>query len=258
VAKDKGLGIIALPLENRSANFCAQNSELIDKYEIHSVCFFDYEIAEILKITDNDILLGVGGRHPKEISDVAHQFAGNRIILMTGFQAFPTELEYAELGKIKQYKDLFRYEVGYADHSTFEDDSYLQLNEAALFCGATFFEKHIVVEKGRKRIDYESAVSVKEFIKMRERLEVAEKVMGKGNVFNLNSKEQKYREREKAVVYKSNFKCGHILTKTDICLRVATEKSDFSQCDYRKLIGEEIRSDVEFGEPVKFKHIGGL
>ena len=255
-ANDINLQIIALPINQSSAKFCIQYERLIDAYEIHSVCFHDiYTIDELVK-TKKDVILGIGGRLPQEIDAVIKQFKCNKIILMTGFQSFPTDYNYIGLKKIRSLKELFNCEIGYADHTKFDDVFFHNLNDYAFINGANYFEKHIVLEKGRKRIDFESGIKADDFMKLRESLNRITQILGDGNIFNLNDKELIYRKREKQIVYAKDLYKEHIIKKEDLFFKISNDKSDFEQVDIKSVIGRKILKDVRANEVVRYAHLG--
>jgi len=255
-AQKLGIKVIALPLNLSSLQFCLNNEDLISMYEIHSVCFCEEHFIDELKVTQKDIVLGVGGRYPNEIDYVIKKLSNNKIILMLGFQSFPTDYNLIGLERIKTLQNLYNCEIGLADHTSFDDEYYHNLNDLAFSLGADYFEKHIVIKKGQKRIDFESAISSLDFLKMRKRLELTRKILGDGNLFYLNEKELKYRDREKQLVYSSNFEKGYKLLKNDLFYKITDKKSDYEQIDLNKLIGYTLKVDVVKNQNVKFNHIG--
>lgn len=257
LAKSMNLRILALPIDNSSAKFCVENDNLINIYEVHSVCFNEIQILEQLGKTSKKIVLGVGGRLPQEIEFALNILNKKQkdIVLMYGFQSFPTDKSMLDLNKIKKLKQLFGCEIGYADHNSFDNDEFYQLNNFAYILGATYFEKHIVLDKGNKRIDFESAISVNDFIEMKNQLTSLEQILGFGNIFSLNKKEIAYKNREKQIVAKRNIKKGEIVKKEDICYRISEVKSDFEQSDFDKITNKKARTDINVGDAIKYEYL---
>jgi len=256
-AKSLNINILALPINTSSAKFCLKHDELINLYEVHSVCFNEIHLLEELKKTSKKIILGVGGRLPQEI-----QFAINilnkkkdDIILMYGFQSFPTDKSKLNLNKIKTLKQMFSCQIGYADHNSYENNEFLQLNNIAYLLGARYFEKHIVLEKGKNRIDFESAISANDFIKMKDHLNSLEQTLGSKNLFNLNTKETIYRNREKQIVAGRHIKKNEIIKTKDIQFKITKEKSDFVQSDFLKIVHRKAKVDINPGCAIKYKHL---
>lgn len=255
-AKTLDLKIILLPLNSSTLDFCLKYDHLVDIYEVHSICFCEKLLLNKLKNTKKTIILGVGGRTLEEIDFVINKFSDREIILMTGFQSFPTDYTFINLEKIKTLKNIYNCKIGYADHTAYYDNFYNNLNSMAYLLGARFFEKHIILEKGAEQIDFESAISSSDFLYLRKELEKTVKILGNGDVSILNETEKIYRSREKTLVFNKNLKAGHILSKNDIFCKISSNKSDFEQMDLYKIIGKKLMETVIKNESVKFKHIG--
>lgn len=256
-AKKNKLKILVLPLNASSVKFCLKNDKLIELYEIHSICFNEIDVLKRLRDTKKKIVLGIGGRLPQEIDFAIStmQKKNSDIILMYGFQSFPTDMTMINLNKIKNFKQLFNCEIGYADHSSFENDNFYRLNNFAYLLGAEYFEKHIVIEKGEKRIDFESAISYTDFITMHEKHTEFNSILGNGDVFYLNSKEQDYKDRQKQIVVNRDIEKGEKISFNDLSYKIAVGNSDFEQNKIENIINRTASTKIKKDTPIKFEHI---
>lgn len=257
LAKKLGLKVLALPLNISTLNFCEKHTELIDMYEIHSVCFNDYLLLKAMSSCKQRVMLGVGGRLPQEIAKAKEilKKSGDDILMMYGFQSFPTDKNKLNMSKIRKLKEVFKHEIGYADHNSFENNEFHFLNNLALGLGASFFEKHIAVKKGEKRTDFETAISVEDFIEMRNQLTETSSILGHDNIFELNDKEIVYKNREKQIVANKNIPKGKTVSEEDLNIKIAESKSDFEQIEFELLIGALATKDIKKDELIKFKHL---
>ena len=246
-----------MPFDLSSLEFCTENNRLIDAYEIHSLCFNEYPLLRKLSDTYKEIILGIGGRFSAEIQYAINILNVNKskITLMYGFQSFPTEITKINLNKIKTFSNLFNCKMGYADHTRFDDDFFYNLVEYAYLLSARVFEKHIVIEKGEKRIDYETAISAKDFIEMRNRLNKLPKIIGDGNIFRLNNKETEYRKREKQIVAAKNIDKNKMIELKELTYKLTEERSDFEQNEISKVIGRKSTQSILKDTAIKFKHV---
>jgi len=256
-AKMLNLKIIVLPIDLFSLDFCMENDELIDAYEIHSVCFNEYYLLKKLSNVNKEIILGIGGRYPHEI-DYAIETLGakkKKVVLMYGFQSFPTEITKINLDKIKVFSDTFCCKMGYADHTKFNNDTFFNLIVYSYLLSARLFEKHIVLEKGKKRIDYESAITSEDFIELRNRLNNLSNIIGNGEIFKLNNKEIEYRKRERQIVAARNIDKNETISLEDITYKVIEGRSDFEQNEINKIIGKKCNLSIQKDDPIKFKNL---
>ena len=95
-------------------------------------------------------------------------FGRKKIVLMTGFQSYPTPLNQLRLNRIQKLRDVFlsdksKIRVGYADHSLPDSRECVGLCAMACALGATVIEKHITLGEVMKLEDYESAVNPDKF-----------------------------------------------------------------------------------------------
>ena len=255
-AKSLNLKTIALPLEHSATRFCKENESLIDVYEIHSVCFHDFQIIDLLKNSEKSVILGIGGRTESEIINLIKKLnlPKEKIISMLGFQSFPTDKNFLNLGKTASLRESGNSEIGFADHTDFSDNSFHELNKYAFLLGATYFEKHIVLEKGQKRTDYESAICSDDFLEMRKQINSLISVLGTENLSDLNEKENNYRNREKTLVAKTNINKNSPIQKNDLCFKISEEKNDIYPLEISKIIEKTALENIQKGQPILTKH----
>ncbi|MFW9972732.1 MAG: N-acetylneuraminate synthase family protein [Candidatus Odinarchaeota archaeon] len=256
-AKKQNLKAIVLPLTLNSLEFLNKHENLIYAYEIHSICLNEIHLLNMLYHTAKKIILGIGGQLPSDIKYALDtlDIHKNKIILMYGFQSFPTKTSKINLNKIKSFSNMFHCHMGYADHTKFNDSIFYNLIEYAYILKARFFEKHIVLEKGEKRVDYESAITANEFIEMRKRINRLINIIGDGDILNLNIKEINYRNRKKQIVAASNIKKNRIINLKNLAYKLTTEKSDFEQKEIHKIIGRKCHRSLSKDESIKYKDI---
>lgn len=256
-AKKLNLKTLVLPLNIDSLTFCMTNDLLIDALEVHSVTFNEVPFLKILSEFKKKIFLGIGGRFPDEINFALSQLNTSleNIVLMYGFQSFPTKTNYINLSRIPYYKSLFNASIGYADHCGFNDKLGDDLASYALLLGCQYIEKHIVLEKGVKRIDYESAICYQDFISLREKLDTLISILGNGNIFELNAPEYKYRSREKSIVATTDLHPGHNISECDLTYKITKTKSPINQQDYLKLINRKTKEKIMKDSIISFDNL---
>lgn len=256
-ALEKKLHVLILPLNVESLQFAFQFDKIIYGYEIHSVCFNEWLLLKKMKETSRYIILGIGGRLPQEIDNTLKILQRNteKVVLMYGFQSFPTDYRTLNLGKLQCLRDAFLCMMGYADHSAYNDRKFTACTNYAYLFGVRWFEKHVVVEPGVKRVDFESAVGVDGLRAMRNELETLKKMLGDGNIFHLNDAELLYRNRGKKLAARKDLPIGHVLCEEDIGFFITEESGDIEQSRYTELLGRRLTRQMQQGDPFRF---GGM
>lgn len=248
-----GLDIIMMPL-NIEALVLLKNHAV--KYiDIHSVSFNDTRLLNAVRESNIDIILGVGGRTLDEIFLQKNNFGEKLKILMVGFQSFPSKLEKIKLSKIEQLKCIFpELEIGYADHSSFDDKFSVLSNDYARLLGATVFEKHITITEGEDRVDAASAVNPSKITNIIDRLNFIEKfIIDKEDSFVMEEEEITYRNRQLVCVAVEDLKIGEILNVDNVALKMIHDPSDCFKIPHQ--IHEKVlKKDIKKDQPITSNH----
>ena len=102
------------------------------------------------------VFINISGYEVKEITKILKNIKNSKkkVILMYGFQSFPSEPENLRLSVIKKIVKA-GYKAGYADHSDTFDPIATYLSTAkAIDYGASYIEKHITLDRSKKKPDY--------------------------------------------------------------------------------------------------------
>jgi len=215
------LDVVLLPLD-------AHSLQLIDDFqfryiEIHSVLFSDEMMISSIIKTNLPIILGVGGRSVDEIARVVTECKGREVVLMVGFQAYPSDIKDVRLKQIPVLMSIFPgVIIGYADHSSFSDRMSVVSNDYAYILGARVFEKHITVSEGVERVDYHSAVTAETLSTIVENINSLDQVFSENSssVFDMCEKEAAYRSRQKSPVSIRRLRKGDCVSSQDITFKM--------------------------------------
>lgn len=244
-----GLDIILMPLNIQALDLLKNHS--VKYIDIHSVSFNDSKLLNAIRDSNIDIILGVGGRTLEEIFIQKNNF-GNRLkILMVGFQSFPSKLEKIKLAKIEQLKFIFpELEIGYADHSAYDDKFAVLSNDYARLLGATVFEKHVTINEGEDRVDAASAVNPSKISDIIHRLNFIEKfIINKENSFVMEVEEITYRNRQLVCIAVEDLKIGENLNSDNVTLKMTHDPNNCFMIPnqiYNKVLKKEIKADEPF------------
>jgi N,N'-diacetyllegionaminate synthase len=237
--------------DKKAIDFSAKfDPELV---EIHSVCLND---KELLTYADNNLpsstslVLGVGGSDLYEIEHAVRTIHNREVILMHGFQNYPTQYENINLSKIRKIINLYPdFKHGYADHTAWNDPNNLLATLLIAANDMHYIEKHVTITPGEERLDWQAAISIDLFNQITESLKTLEKINGNGNLA-LNEGELSYSvfgPNKKAAVLLKDKKSGETLSKNDFSFKRTKQITDISQIDILKLIGKNISKDLTAG-----------
>lgn len=247
-SKDLGLDIILMPLDVKAFDLIYKFE--IKYIEIHSVSFKDTKLLNELEKTKVPLIFGIGGRTIEEIDTIVKKYNDREIILMVGFQSFPSDLRDIKLERISELRKIYPHcTIGYADHSSYESEMCVTSNEYAYILGARVFEKHIAYEEGIERIDFQSAVSSEKIVTIRKKLDYLESILNidSKETFNMSEKEVTYRNRQKVPVSKRTLKSGEIILSDMLELKMINQEDVIDSID--EIIGKKILKDIENDSP---------
>jgi sialic acid synthase SpsE len=229
--------------------------------EIHSVCLNDIFLLDVLKnnIRSNTVVVfGVGGLTLDEIEFAINRIQHQKIILMFGFQNFPTQYENINFNKMRRIMKLFpEYTFGYADHTAWDEPNNILITLMGAALGVDVVEKHVTNFYGEERLDWNSAVSIQMFNEIADKLYILSKCRGDG-LIKLNEGEEKYSiygPMKKAAVLSEDVKRGEVLTLDKIQFQRTKETTDLSQLETIKCLGYQIVSDLNAGTVLFRKHL---
>jgi N,N'-diacetyllegionaminate synthase len=239
-----GLSIIVMPLDIESFSLLDNFENHITFLELHSVSFNDIQIKERIKKSKFDLIVGAGGRKKAEIQEAIDYFGGQVKVLMVGFQSFPSQIQDIRLRRIKEIqKDFTGLVVGYADHSSFDDQWAVESNSIAYALGATVIEKHLTLSEGEKRVDYESAIGIEKLKQIKSNLDNLFAILyAYPDPYELTPAEVNYRNRQKMVVASKNLQIGEVIKKDDIALKMVGRFDGFSK--FNEVIGKTLKNPI--------------
>ena len=251
IVKDGNKEVMLLLNDKKAIEFgLSFNPEYV---EIHSVCLNDIFMLEKLKNNikkSTKIVIGVGGTNVNEIKNAINILEYLDIILMFGFQNYPTIYKDVNLKKIKKIMRLFEnFEFGYADHTAWNNKYNELITLLGAASGMNYVEKHVTTNHGEERIDWSAAISLKMFNDLNEKIKILNELNGNGSL-NMNAGELSYSvygPMKKAAVLTANMSKGNIFTLNKIKFIRTKEISDMSQLDIINSEGKKILNDLKNG-----------
>lgn len=228
--------------------------------EIHSVCLNDIKLLGELKKYINQkmkIVLGVGGSTIDELRNAIDFIGIKNIVLMHGFQNYPTNFADVNIKKINKVKSIFKnFEHGYADHCAWNEPNNLLVTLIVASQGMQYLEKHVTTSIGQERVDWESAISIEMFNELKKAIMILDQAMGDGSL-EFNVAEKKYSElglMKKIGLASRKIRKGGVISLDDFNFIRTNKRTDLSQINLIEKIGSKVTKDVYKGEPLKSSH----
>lgn len=217
LAKGLGLEVWVDIYDEWGAQVLAELESLVDGLKLPTTVIQSNTLIQALKKFEKPVLIGVGGWYEEEIdkqlSYIKNNFKG-QIILMHGFQGYPTRTEDSNLRRLAYLKQKYQLDVGFADHEDADNEMAIDLPVYAYLLGAVIIEKHITIGRSSKGLDYYSALEPLEFKVMVEKLRRAEIVFGS---LDIKESERKYLEDSSLkIVSRKGISTGEIITDEKI------------------------------------------
>ena len=203
---------------------------------------------------------GIGGTSLDEIQYAVNflkKQGKHDIVLMYGFQSFPTDYKDINLQRMTKIRDLFDLPVGYADHTVFDDPNNEIISIMASMIGINILEKHYTLDYGKERIDYHAAVGKKQMSRIKNLMQLALTVYGNGSL-KMAKSELEYSNTgpmKKAIVAKADIKKDERLSFDNLWFKRTAEESSLNQNQLLKLIGLKATKDIAEDEIIDFTKV---
>lgn len=201
----------------------------------------------------DEVLLSTGGCTPEEIRRAVDALPDKRLVLLHGFQGYPTPIEANHILRLRSLAERFGaragLRLGFADHADPESPLSLLLAAAALGAGATVIEKHLTLAKSMKLEDHESALNPDEFAAFVRGMRDCAAALGAAGAPYMHESERSYRDMTRKHVVASRALCaGTVLAPIDVALkRTASPAFLHSAAD---AIGRRLKTSVRADEAI--------
>ena len=217
--------------------------------EIHSACLNDIHLLDSLKSNlknETKVMLGVGGSTLYEIEKAIQRIGTENVILMHGFQNFPTKYSDINFAKVKKIMNLYPdYEHGFADHTAWDEPNNILITLFGAALGMNYIEKHVTTNFGEDRIDGSAAISFEMFDELQKKLNLLSECYGNG-LLEMNDGEKKYSQFgpiKKAAFLNKNVKKGDLLTEELISFKRTSQTTNLTQIDVLEKVGKNFNAD---------------
>jgi len=203
------------------------------------------------------VLMGAGGAHLSEIETALELLSGKEVIILLGFQGYPTPDETNQIERIQVLKNHLgsKYKncrIGFADHADPSSPLRYAIPAAAVGAGATVLEKHLTLGKVMKLEDHEAALNPDEFLEFTQVIRICGAAVGTAQItedFRMSESEKGYRTMiRRHVVAGRNLKAGDTVRPEDILLKRTSAESVIT--DLGQVYGKKLQRDKQTNEAI--------
>ncbi len=200
------------------------------------------------------VLVSAGGCHLDELERALGILSGKQLVIMHGFQGYPTLAEENQIARIAALRARFpAHPIGFADHVPETDAARLWLACVAVGAGATVIEKHLTTASVAKEEDHESALNPDEFAQFAAHIRLARGAFGDSgaaNDFGMTAREKNYRKQmKKHVVALRDLAAGSVLREDDLTLK-RTAAGEGVLYEISAASGRKLGGAVRAGSPI--------
>ncbi|MSQ69840.1 MAG: NeuB family protein [Betaproteobacteria bacterium] len=233
-------------------------------------------LAAVAASSISRVLLSVGGCFIPEIDRAVFMLAKKQLVLLHGFQGYPTLTGANQIFRLRQLASRFCHRsdvlLGFADHADPDGHQSMLLCAAALGAGATVLEKHITLAKVMKLEDHESALNPDEFAEFtrhmracaaalgmvpRDGSSIAKDVQASAPAadFGMHETERAYRGKtRKHVVAARDIEAGTRISAGDIALKRTASRVYLEEAD--DVIGRTLNHAIKRDEAITPNALG--
>lgn len=246
------VSVILAVLDKRGLEVAISLRDKISAIEIHSSCIPDSEfmnkVVQFCEEADMPLILGISGFNFCEIEYIMKtylkDFDNKQLILMYGFQNYPTLFSSLNLNRIQLLEEKFKVKIAYADHTEYDNELKNYLIAMLYGTGINIIELHYVLKIGEERTDFITAYDTTRIIEIQRRLLLLNQALG-DKTESMSESEEVYSQKfRKVPVYKDSFFEGHILKMQDIQFKRSNVASQFLISEIENIIGKTLMEKV--------------
>tara|TARA_B110000858_G_scaffold192315_1_gene242866 strand:+ start:615 stop:1616 length:1002 start_codon:yes stop_codon:yes gene_type:complete len=241
----------------KSLSLCSKLG--IKTVKLHPTDITNTHLLKLVKSSKIDnIILGVGGATLKEINLALEILKKKNVIIIFGFQNYPTPTHTNQINRLTQIKEKLidknkNLTLGFADHE--ETDSVIRymIPALAIGAGATIIEKHITLGKSMEMEDSESALNPDEFKLFVKLVNDSSKAIAgfkDQDDFGMSKEELNYRNTiRRHVLASKNLSKGKIIEEKDIVLKRSSELKPIKDINF--VVGKTLKKNIKKDHPFK-------
>ena len=215
--KNEGIKFLSTAFDIKSLKFV--NSLKPDYIKIPSGEITNLQLIEEVVKLRKKIIISTGMSNLEEIKKalkiiLKKKFKKKNITILQCNTEYPTPVKDVNLNVLKTFKEKFKLQVGYSDHTMGID-----VPIAATAMGAKIIEKHFTLDRKMKGPDHKASLEPNEFKDMVNSIRRIEKAMG-SRIKKITSSEKKnLKVARKSIVASKNINKGEKFTKYNLSIK---------------------------------------
>ena len=241
-AKEIGIPIFSTPSHFEDVDFLEELGA--PAFKTGSDDLTNYPFLEYIAKKGKPMIVSTGMATLAEVERAVNVItrAGNhQLILLHCTVAYPPAPEFANLNIIDTLRQAFQLPIGYSDHVIGVFSSVL-----AAAMGACVIEKHLTLERRRKRADYQVSLEPQELREMVQHIRLIDVLKG-SSVKKVYQPEEKWRKNaRKSIVAARNIAKGEVLRQEDI--KIMRPGTGIHPQYLHFLVGRFLRKNVKENE----------
>lgn len=176
---------------------------------------------------------------------------GDQMILMHGVQNFPTPSDEANINRIRRLRGEFGCLVIFADHTDASTELSHCIDLVAVGAGAALLEKHVVLDRSEKGVDWQASLEPDELQKYVSMMRSGWRALGPCEMLPLSEGDYRYRRfQKKKIVAAHDLEKGAAIGRDDVkFLRTGTDHG-LSPADFASIQGAVLHRSVKQFEPI--------
>jgi sialic acid synthase SpsE len=250
-ARASGLTLLVEAFDEASLALAAE--EGADAFKVHSTDMENPEFIRAVAATGKPMLFATGGVPEAAVREALAIVGGAPVILLHGFQTFPTPVEEIRFRDLATWKERYRVPVGFLDHTDGGSAFALVAPALAVAWGANLVEKHFTLDRSEKGFDYQSSLSPEDFYRMVELLRQAERAVGDAPAAESEGARRYHRTMARSIVAGALIKRGDVLTREMLAYKRTDVRFEpgFPPREADRVIGRRASRPIQADETIR-------
>jgi N,N'-diacetyllegionaminate synthase len=250
-ARASGLALLGEAFDRASLELAAE--EGVDAFKVHSTDMENPEFIRAVAEAGKPLLFATGGVPDEAVREALEIVGSSPVILLHGFQTFPTPVEEIRFRELAAWKERYRVPVGFLDHTDGGSAFALVAPALAVAWGANLVEKHFTLDRSKKGYDYQSSLNPEDFYRMVELLRQAERAAGDSPAAESEGARRYHRTMARSIVAGTLIRRGDVLTREMLAYKRTDVRFDpgFAPRDADRVIGRRVTRPIQADETIR-------